>query len=346
MPSWECCPCPSIRCPDWVACVPASITYPYIEIFYEYWVLHDGVEVYRKENKMVFRDMKMVFDPVIGCMNSGLVKNPGTWEFDSKIITKTYHQCDYYVDDCPDCKDRTPCTEFTQEGSGNLLPFDVRICCFDPCEPESLDPSHPTNVMFIEMAKACQETDIFSGPTSVQGLQHCNAGCGGVAETLGPYPNNFLYSRRVFGRPDCLVQNTFNNRRIDPYWNYFRDNGSADIFNDWSPSEFLNNIIIHPNGICSGQYDPLYYCNPKTGQTDYYLYACNGGPPPTYCTEFDVETCAVQNCVSDFQCWQDQYGGIGTLLYTCCEEGCPSSACADIVYNHKLTSKFTTATIP
>ena len=351
MSGWWCCCGPSqpLLCPDWIACLPAQITYPYIEIHYEYWVMHDGVEMYRKENKLILRNMKLVYDSNIGCMNSGGVKNPGTWEFESLVRNKTYPECDYYVQpECPGCLARADCTEITQVGSGTLQPFDVRICCFDPCEPFNPGPSHPTNTMYFELFKNIQQTEVYHGPQFTSLGVDCT-NCGGVAETLGPFPASFSYSRRVFGRPECLQTGTFNDRIVDVNWNYFRDDlAFPDLINDWQVGEKLNNTAFYPQGVCDGAYPPYYYCNIKTGTTEYYLDSCNGGPPPTYCTHIDAETCPVTVCVTNWNCWADFYGAGGTIAYECCPDGssCPQPGCATITYHQRLRSKFTTATIP
>jgi hypothetical protein len=326
---WVCC-CDDIDCVEWTACLPAQIT---VSFSYEreYTVTDDGNQFSRRYEKFTATNVVMQFDAFFGCMVS--TGEGGTFVYELRFEQGTYPRLAFYVDDCPPCKDLQPCTEQVTTASGAVGPVEVRICCYDPCNDPQRD--YPANTLDLELyATGSEYLNVYG---------ECIPVFGG---SIPPYPVPLALKARMYGQWECLDALTFECRSWDE--EYWRANASI------SPAK-LDNSSLYPQGVCSGAYAQAYNCiGFGTPQKTSYNLLCESAPGAPL-EHFDVETCPADFCVDEHQCWQDQYGGTGTLLFHCrCDDcggggtgggGGNSNGCVTRVFRDKCTTTFS-ASVP
>ena len=327
---WLCC-CDGFDCVDWLECLPEQITVSFSYVR-EYTVKDDGNKYSRRYEEFRATDVVLQFNPFTGCMAS--TGEGGTFEYELRFEQGTYPRGAFYVDVCPPCKDLQPCTEQVTTASGAVDFLEVRICCYDPCNHPQRD--YPTNTLDLELyATGSEYLNVFG---------ECVAAFGG---SIPPYPVPLELKARMYGKWECLDALTFSCRGWDEQ--YWRNNALA------VPPYLYTIPFPQPSYICSGEYFFPYQCIGfgPTQKTSYNLL-CDSLPGAPL-EHFDVETCELDYCVDEHQCWQGQFGGTGTLLFHCrCDDcggggtgggGGNSNGCVKRVFRDKCETTFS-ASVP
>jgi len=245
--------------PGWVDCRPTTVTMSRVKIesYTKFFV--NGVAVVDNRQTMELYDLVFAWDPFLArWINTAT----GTWRFWQRFDTRNIEHGNrgpFYGTACGSgCFDGTLCSRFEWEsGTQNCTGGEVGLDYRDPCEFYS---TCPMNIMDILLAKTADYSETY----------YCNNGT-----DIPPTPINIAATAYVIGQRGCLVDSTYDRRRVDR-------KGSVLLSNSWT---------LKPEGLCKGREIFPYRCG-QCGESGVYPLDLVSANPQGCSIDHFVRTCS------------------------------------------------------